>query len=165
MSYGKTFIQGSDIAYDFALLFPFSEPNYMNWIVEKIFDDSANSMSEHDYGSKPAAPGSARPENDMQDEKFDSLKDDETISKRYYAGVMSDKLEKYLKGMPACTFLIRRDEINLNTYIISSVGYVTNSKSRKKQSEGRFGRSRPYQPQTWSVGVCQNSDAGIGMLD
>ena len=59
-------------------------------------------------GSKPAALGSARPENDMQNEDFDSLKDDEAISVRYYAGVMSDKLaEKYLNGMPACTFLIK----------------------------------------------------------
>jgi len=61
--------------------------------------------------------------------KYSNVKNDEKISLRYYAGVMSNKLAgKYLSGMPACTFLIRRDEINLNTYIISSVGYV-NSKA------------------------------------
>ena len=89
------------------LISAFSEPNYMNWIVEKIFDDSANSMSADTTTAdqNAAAPGSARPENDMQDEEFDSLKDDETISKRYYAGVMSDKLaEKYLNGY-ACMYV------------------------------------------------------------
>ena len=104
----------------------------------------------------------------MQDEEFDSLKDDETISKRYYAGVMSDKLaEKYLKGMPACTFLIRRDEINLNTYIISSVGYATNSKSRKKQpgGEGPFGRSRTISAPDLVSGGMPKLRCRIGMLD
>ena len=43
---------------------------------------------------------------------------------------MSNKLAgKYLSGMPACTFLIRRDEINLNTQhkLLLGIRYDYNS--------------------------------------
>ena len=131
----------------------FSEPDYMNWIIEKIFDDTPTEEEEEKdmenetnvIGEKDHVDG-----NNINDDrnKYSNVKNDEKISLRYYAGVMSNKLAgKYLSSMPACTFLIRRDEINLNTYIISSVGYV-NSKAREVEMKnkdhiiGEFGRAR-----------------------
>jgi hypothetical protein len=129
-----------------------SEPNFMNWIIEKIFDDTkdANTMDEKEQVGKSDIiddKSSSNFDDNRYGENDDNVKNDEKISLRYYAGVMSNKLaEKYLSDMPACTFLIRRDEINLNTYIISSVGYV-NSKMRKARLQnqarvGEFGRAR-----------------------
>ena len=112
------------------------DPDFFNWAIEELFAKystvgGAATIGAEARGNSGESSGSGR--HPRMSARQDALDEQ---SMRYFAGAMSPKMaEKYLKSMPAGTFLIRRrDKWSSRSFVVSSVGYASRQQPHRQQA-------------------------------
>jgi len=112
------------------------DPDLFNWAIEELFAKYSTvggaatiGAETHDNSGESSGSGQ-HPRTSARQGVLDHQ------SMRYFAGAMSPKMaEKYLKSMPAGTFLIRRrDKWSSHSFVVSSVGYASRQQPHRHQA-------------------------------